>query len=483
MHDAPLMLSVSGLRGVVGASLTPPVAARYGAAVAHWIQQRAGKQYGSGVHGPHVVIGRDSRPSGPVIEMAVVASLRASGCRVTSLGIASTPGVAVMVRHLCADAGIVITASHNPIMWNGVKVIREDGAAPSAEQAHAIIAAFKHDQTAYVPAQQLGSHSENHTVVDVHAKLILDQVDVEAIRRRRLRVALESVHGAGGPETAALLAALGVELIHLYGEPTGQFPHEPEPTRANLTGLCAAVREHQADIGMAQDPDADRLALVDEKGVYIGEEYTLALTAMHLLTRRATGNRPAGELGDRKTPAGNLPVAPIPTVVTNLSTSRMLDDIARQCGATVVRTPVGEANVAAAMQRHHALIGGEGNGGVIWPVCSHVRDSMAGAALILELLALRNQTLSAVMNSIPAYAMVKDKVQLPAGAPLPPLTNLLPARFPEARCDLSDGVRLDWPNRWVHVRPSNTEPILRLIAEAPGEEAARRLIADVRRIL
>jgi phosphomannomutase len=252
-----------------------------------------------------------------------------------------------------------------------------------------------------------------------------------------------------------LLETLGVELVHLYAEPTGQFPHTPEPTRENLTGLCEAVREHGADIGFAQDPDADRLAVVDEAGRYIGEEYTLALAALHVLSR---------------TPG---------PAVANLSTSRMLDDLAERYGGHVIRTPVGEANVAAAMREHQAVIGGEGNGGVIWPPIACVRDSLGGMALLLELLAGRDQPLSRIVADIPAYAIVKTKQPIaPGGAE--GILQRLADRYADEKLDTQDGVRIDRDRGWVHVRPSNTEPILRVIAEAPDQSAAEALIDEMR---
>jgi len=260
------------------------------------------------------------------------------------------------------------------------------------------------------------------------------------------------VCGAGGNEAMLMLDHLGVETIAINTEPTGLFPHPPEPTRENLQGLCDAVREHQADVGFAQDPDADRLAIVDENGQYIGEEYTLVLSAMELLAE------------------GGIAAA-------NLSTSRMIDDVAAQVGASVVRSPVGEANVASAMREHHAVVGGEGNGGIIWPIISQVRDSVAGIALILQLIAKRKYSLSQAVSSIPQYAIVKQKVELNQGDGQPQVSQMLDKlaeAFANQRVDKQDGVRVDWPDRWVHVRASNTEPILRIIAEARDEETAKQ---------
>lgn len=280
MNDAPLMLSVSGLRGLIGKSLTPDVATRYGAAVGSWFN--ANKQADGAAH---VVVGRDSRPSGEMIEFAVTAGLISVGCRVTRIGIVTTPGVAIMVEQLAADGGIVITASHNPIIWNGIKTLRHDGVAPPPDQAQQIIDRFHNSDVQFAEVESLQTSALNDDACRVHVDRVLPHVDVDVIRQAKLKVVVDSVHGAGGPEAKMLLDELGVDLVHLWGEPTGQFPHTPEPIRENLTALAEATREHGADFGCAQDPDADRLAIVDEQGTYIGEEYTLALCVLHMLDR------------------------------------------------------------------------------------------------------------------------------------------------------------------------------------------------------
>jgi len=448
MSDAPLMLSVSGMRGLIGRSMTPAIAARFAASFGHGLRQESDDA-------PLVLIGRDSRPSGPMIEHAAVAGLLSVGCRVVQLGIVATPSVAVMIDQLDADGALVATASHNPIEWNGLKPLTRAGVAPPPDQARRIIDRFHQDAAEMAPVEALQPVEADATAHQVHVGRVVDQIDADAIDARRPKVVLDSVHGAGGPAAAMLLETLGVELVHLYAEPTGQFPHTPEPTRENLTGLCDAVREHGADIGFAQDPDADRLAVVDETGRYIGEEYTLALAALHVLSR---------------TPG---------LVAANLSTSRMIDDLADRFGGSVVRTPVGEANVAAAMREHQAVIGGEGNGGVIWPAVACVRDSLGGMALLLELLARRDRPLSEIVADIPAYAIVKTKQPIaPGGAD--GILQRLTDRYASEKIDTQDGVRLDRGRAWVHVRPSNTEPILRVIAEAPDEPAAHALIDEMR---
>lgn len=457
MADAPLMLSVSGLRGLIGTSLTPPVAVRYATAVGRWLRARAG----AGTP-PRVALGRDSRPSGPMIELAVASGLAGVGCHVTRLGVATTPGVGVMTTRLDADGALVITASHNPLPWNGIKTLDRHGAAPTAEAVAAIIPLFRQDDPRYVGIDELHAPDEDDSTAAVHVARVLARVDAAPVRRRRPRIVLDSVHGAGGPSTAQLLQSLGADVVHLHAEPTGRFPHEPEPVRENLGLLCEAVAREGADVGFAQDPDADRLALVDERGQYIGEEYTLALAAWHVLA---------------SAPADTQPV-----VVANLSTSRMIDDVAARCGGRVVRTPVGEANVAAAMAEHRAAVGGEGNGGVIVPEVGMVRDSLAGIALILHMLAVRDQTLSQLVAALPHYEIVKAKLTLPAErvARMPAIVR---GCFPNAGVDEQDGTRVDWPDRWVHVRPSNTEPIVRIIAEAADAATAGDLVNRTQRAL
>ncbi len=451
MSSSNLMLSISGLRGLIGDSLTPVVAARYASAVGSWLADS------SRVASPHIVVGRDSRPSGDMIERAAVAGLIAVGCRVTTIGIATTPGVAIMVEHLNANGGMVITASHNPIIWNGIKTLRHDGVAPPPDQSRQIIDRFHNNDFTYTTVDNLLPVAYDDSTNQIHVDRVLKNIDTEIIRSLKPSVVLDSVHGAGGPAGAMLLNALGVNLIHDYAEPSGQFPDSPEPTAENLIRLSESVKQNNAQIGFAQDPDADRLAIVDENGTYIGEEYTLAL-ATHRILQRSSG-----------------PVA------ANLSTSRMLDDIAQSAGAPVHRTPVGEAHVADTMRKQNCVIGGEGNGGVIWPPVIHVRDSLGAMAIILELMATTGKPLSQLVADLPSYAIVKDKLPIQEGMAEAAIQKLK-SSFASEQIDLQDGIRIDFSDkRWVHLRPSNTEPILRIIAEAPDQDLAAQLVAEVRR--
>ncbi len=456
------MLSVSGMRGIVGKSLTPERVTAFARAFGRFVQER------SGVSQPTIVLGRDSRPSGAGFAENAARGLRSVGCHVVHLGVVATPTTAVMVTHRNAHGGMVITASHNPGEWNGVKTLSAEGAAPPKRDADDIIARFRNEPDA--ASSRDGSESRDDSSNDVHVKRVLAAVDAAPIRARTFKVVLDSVCGAGGPAGCMLLEALGCDIVHMHGEPTGQFPHSPEPVEANLRELARATKEHGADIGFAQDPDADRLAIIDETGAYIGEEYTLALAAWQALASRGAADTPA-------------------SLAANLSTSRMIDDVAaRFSGAHVLRTAVGEANVVAAMQTHNAILGGEGNGGVILPKVCLTRDSLSAMALTLSLMASENAPVSTLVSKLPRYVMIKQKFDLPPRSDATLLRSTLErvrqhfAARPGARLNDEDGLRIDLADSWVHLRGSNTEPIVRLIAEAKTQADAERLIGDVARV-
>lgn len=455
-NDA-LMIGVSGMRGTIGGSLSPRVVQRMAGAFAKWLWSKHDKP-----EPPKVIVGRDSRPSGQFVRDTAVGALVAAGVEVIDLGIVTTPGVAMQVLHQSADAGVVITASHNPIQWNGLKFLTSAGLAPPPEDVAEIRRLYDADEPHLVPVGELKLPKSDPTTHALHVKNVLDRIDVLGVSSKAFKVVVDSVNGAGCVTSATMLSKLGCRLVHLYDTPDGQFPHEPEPTRENLTKLCEEVRRQKAAVGFAQDPDADRLAIVDEKGTYIGEEYSLVLAAKFVL-------------GKKK---GKDAVA-----VTNLSTSRMLDDVAKENGARVVRTPVGEANVINAIQREGAVIGGEGNGGVIDPRIVPGRDSIVGMAYVLQLMAESGKTLSELVAEIPSYTIVKDKLPLAKKEEAQPALDAVAAHYANETLDTSDGVRVDWPDSWVSVRASNTEPILRIIAEAPTQAAADARVAEVRKIV
>jgi phosphomannomutase len=453
MDTSRLMVSVSGVRGRVGDGLTPEVIATFAAAFGAYALGRG--------PGRTVVLGRDSRVSGPMFARAATAALQSVGCDVVDVGVAPTPTVQLAVEDLGAAGGLAVTASHNPIEWNALKFIGASGMFLDADEA-AEMRAFVDGEIPRAGWDGLGSVREDADAVERHLRRILTIpfVDVERIRARRFRVALDCVHGAGGPVFARLLETLGCEVHGIGMEPDGRFPREPEPVAENLGELEALVRETGAELGLATDPDVDRLSLVSGEGRAIGEDYTLALAASLVLRHR-----------------------PGP-VVTNLSTSRLLDDVAERAGVPLVRAPVGEINVARRMQREDATIGGEGNGGVILPDVHLTRDAPLAAVLVLQLLAETGETLAELAEGIGRYEIVKEKVPRPS-APLDAVYDALAARFPDADADRQDGLRLSWPGerKWAHLRPSGTEPIVRVICEAPTRAEAEALVRVLREAL
>ena len=442
-HDG-LMVSVSGIRGRVGAGLTPLVVATYAAAFGAWAR-------GDG-RSESVVVGRDSRVSGPLFHRIVVGTLQSVGCRVIDIGLTTTPTCQLAVEHHHAAGGLMLSASHNPIEWNALKFIGASGLFLEKHEGEAM-RALVDSGIDYVAWDRLGEVVPDADAAERHLEqvLALPYVDVERIRARGFKVALDCVRGAGAVIIPQLLRRLGCTVTGINLEPDGRFPREPEPTAENLRDFEVFVRESGADIGFAVDPDVDRLALVSEQGKAIGEDYTLALAARVVLRHR-------------KGP-----------VVTNLSTSRLVEDVAREAGVEAIRAPVGEVNVAVKMRETNAAIGGEGNGGVILPEMHLGRDAPVGVALMLQLLLEEGRPLSAIAADLPRYVIVKDKLDRP-DAPLDAVYEALTGAFSDAAVDRQDGLRLSWPDRWVHIRPSGTEPIVRVIAEAPTAEAAAELV-------
>lgn len=454
-----LMVGVSGVRGIVGKDLTEDVVARYGAAFGQWAKGL-------------VVVGRDARESGPAFERAVTEGLASAGCAVVTVGVAPTPTIQLAVEHHGARGGIAITASHNPIEWNALKFIGPDGIFLDGADGKRVQDLARQDgggrgKTGDVTTD--GGAIERHLA----AVLRLAAVDVEGIRQRGFAVALDAVRGAGGPAMRTLLERLGCRVTGINLETDGRFPRAPEPVPENLGELASLVRRSGADVGIAVDPDVDRLAIVNETGVPIGEDYTLAFAV-----RAVLGGQTVRRL-DVRDPLTVYPSNRL-SVVCNLSTSLVVEDAARACGAEIVRTPVGEAHVARAIVRLGAVIGGEGNGGVMYPALHVGRDAPVAAALLLTLLARERRRVSQLVAAAPRYVIVKAKV--PRGPALEPTYAALRRRFADAEVDTQDGLRLAWPNRWLHVRPSNTEPIIRLIAEAPSDAEARQLVDEGRRL-
>jgi phosphomannomutase len=443
-----LIISVSGLRGVVGESLTPDVAIRYAGAFA------------AGLPAGAIWLGRDGRESGPMLAAALSAGLTAVGRDVVDAGVVATPTLGVLVRARGAAAGIQITASHNPSEYNGLKLFSAEGRVLPAAAGQKVLERYRQmegsgkpphssDKSDVAPVRP-GTFSAGSDPTAEHIAAVLRLVDVAAIRRRRFRVLLDANHGAGSAAGPRLLEELGCDTIVLGGQPDGRFAHTPEPTAENLETVLGQVPALNAQIGFCTDPDADRLAIIDENGRYLGEEYTLALCVDHVLRSR-----------------------PGP-LVTNCSTSRMSEDLAAKYGVPSYRSAVGEANVVDAMLAHGATIGGEGNGGVIDPNVVLVRDSVVGMALVLDAMATRDLPVSQLADELPRYEIVKTKIVLPAERIADSLASL-DKHFSGAACDRMDGVRFDWPGKWLLVRASNTEPIVRAIAEAPTAAEAQAL--------
>ena len=456
-----LMVGVSGVRGIVGKDLTEDIVTRWATAFGSWVLDH-GKADGRTGKGASVVVGRDARTSGPAFAAAVTAGLTSLGCDVIDVGLVPTPTVQLAVEHHRAGGGIAITASHNPIEWNALKFIGPDGIFLDGGDGKRVgeLAAERPG----AGRREAGRVTADPGAVERHLAGVVElpAVAVERIRTRQLRVALDAVRGAGGPVMRSLLERLGCEVVGINLETDGRFPRAPEPIPENLGELATVVRRSGAALGIAVDPDVDRLAIVDENGVPIGEDYTLAFAV-----RAVLGGKREAANGKR-------------VVVCNLSTSLVVEDAARECGAEVVRTPVGEVHVARAILRLGSVVGGEGNGGVMYPALHVGRDAPVAAALLLTLLARDGQRVSELVGAAPRYVIVKAKA--PRGPALEPVYAALRRGFADATVDTQDGLRLAWGDRWLHVRPSNTEPIIRLIAEAPSGAAAQALVDEGRRL-
>lgn len=449
--DKNLVESLSGIRGIVGTALTPQRIVNYISAFAHWVD------------GPQIVIGRDSRPAGNLIQSLAIATLRAKGIDVCDIGLAPTPTVQWKTEQLGAAGGIVITASHNPVQWNGLKFITADGVFLNGQEMDEIFRMSREQDFTFEPWDSIGQLRELHGVIDEHIESIIDLsvLDHEAIAKKNFTVVVDAVNGAGSVALPALLESLGCKVYPINCIPNGRFPHEPEPLPANLTQLCDAVKKYHADLGIAVDPDADRCGLVDNTGRYLVEEYTLVIAVDTVLSKLAeNGNGP-----DQK------------RVVTNLSTTLAVDKVAEKYGAAVLRTPVGEINVVDKMAEVNAAVGGEGNGGVIFPESHLGRDSMVATALVLQRLTDIDISLHDYFESLPQFVMSKNKLPLGDTNPDAVLEQMKSLNV-DADVDTQDGVKFIWDDRWVHLRKSNTEPIIRVYSEAATREAADDLAQE-----
>lgn len=447
-----LIKSISGIRGTIGGvpgkNLTPLDAVKFAAAYGTWLKNQ--KQ--QAVY--KVVIGRDARISGSMIQQLVANTLVGLGIHVIDLGLSTTPTVEIAVPSENADGGIILTASHNPKQWNALKLLNERGEFLNANEGQLILENAENENFTFAEVDNLGEIFTNHTYIDVHIDQVLQHplVNVEAIKEKKFKVVVDGVNSTGGISIPPLLERLGVEVVKLYCDPTGDFPHNPEPLEKHLGVLCKKVKDENADFGIVVDPDVDRLAFVDEKGKMFGEEYTLVSVADYYLS---------------KYPGRNT--------VSNLSSSRALRDITQKHGGTYYASAVGEVNVVEKMKEVNAVIGGEGNGGIIDPELHYGRDSLVGVGLFLSLLAEKNTSVSTLRASYPSYFMAKEKIELTPDLNVDAILAYVAKIHASEKVTTIDGVKIDFKSSWVHLRKSNTEPIIRIYTEASSQKDANDL--------
>ena len=446
-----LIKSISGIRGTVGGAvgtnLTPIDTVKFAAAYGNWIkEQRTKKSY-------RVVIGRDARISGAMIQNLVMNTLVGMGIDVIDLDLSTTPTVEIAVPLEYADGGIIITASHNPKQWNALKLLDHKGEFLNSIHCQRVLDIAKSDAVEFASVDELGIITKNRAYFDIHIDTVLDleYVNTKAILYCKFKVVVDAVNSTGGIAIPLLLERLGVEPVKLHCEPNGHFSHNPEPLKKHLTDLSEKVVASGADFGIAVDPDVDRLAFMDENGVMFGEEYTLVACADHILSHRP----------------GNT--------VSNLSSTRALRDVTEKYGGIYTASAVGEVNVVNAMKSSNAIIGGEGNGGIIYPESHYGRDALVGVALFLSLLAERKIAVSTLRASYPSYFMSKKKIDLNPSIDVDTILAAIEARYSEEQISTIDGVKIDFLTEWVHLRKSNTEPIIRIYTEAPTQKAADNL--------
>ena len=459
-----LIKSISGIRGTIGGTpgeaLTPVDIVKFAAAYSIWLTKRSEKKQ------LKVIVGRDARISGKMVDNLISGTLMSCGIDVINIGLATTPTVEMAVTIEHADGGIILTASHNPKQWNALKLLNEKGEFLSATDGAELLTIAERGDFNFVDVDNLGKLSYNNTYTDKHIEAILKlpTVDVDAIYRANFKVVVDAVNSVGGIAIPQLLRALGVQVVELYCEPNGQFPHNPEPLPEHLTEISKLVVAEDADLGIVVDPDVDRLALVCENGQMFGEEYTLVAIADYILSKEK----------------GNI--------VSNLSSSRALHDITEQYGGQYYAAAVGEVNVVDKMKDVSAIIGGEGNGGVIYPALHYGRDALVGAALFLSHLAHKNIKVSELRASYPPYFISKNKIELTTDINVEAILQAIKTKYVSQRINDIDGVRIDFDNekKWVHLRKSNTEPIVRIYAEANtpeiANELAKQIIADIRNL-
>ena len=458
-----LIKSISGIRGTIGGkvdeNLTPIDAVKFAAAYGSWLKGQSGKAH------VKVVIGRDARISGEMIQNLVQYTLIGLGIDVVNIGLSTTPTVEVAVPIEKADGGIILTASHNPKEWNALKLLNNKGEFVSDQDGKAILKIAQENDFSFATVDHLGKLTHDDQYIDLHIEkvLALPLVTAEAIQKKKFRVVVDAVNSTGGIAIPRLLERLGVEVVKLYCEPNGHFPHNPEPLREHLGDICKKVVEEKADFGIVVDPDVDRLAFITDQGEMFGEEYTLVACADYVLSK-AKGN-----------------------VVSNLSSSRALRDIAQKYGVTYSAAAVGEVNVVTEMKRVEAIIGGEGNGGIIYPELHYGRDALVGVALFLSLLAERGGSVQQLRESYPAYFMSKNKIQLTEQINPDQILKAMEQKYAHEQTTTIDGLKIDFADSWVHLRKSNTEPIIRIYTEGKSQkeadDLAQRFIEEMRALI
>jgi len=446
-----LIKSISGIRGTIGGkpgdNLTPLDAVKFAASYGIWLNEYSKKDK------LKVVIGRDARLSGEMIQNLVVSTLVGLGIDVVDLGLSTTPTVEIAVPLEKADGGIILTASHNPKQWNALKLLNEKGEFLDAAQGAKILEIAEKEDFDFSEVDDLGSITKNDSYIDIHIDevLALPLVDADTIRKAKFKVVVDGVNSTGGIAIPKLLEELGVEVVKLYCDPTGHFPHNPEPLKEHLGDICELVLKEKADFGIVVDPDVDRLAFISDDGEMFGEEYTLVACADYVLAKTSG------------------------STVSNLSSSRALRDITEKHGGTYEASAVGEVNVVTKMKANKAIIGGEGNGGIIYPESHYGRDSLVGTALFLMLMAEKGGTVAELRASYPSYFMGKKKIQLTPDLDVDTILKGMAEKYSDEDISTIDGVKIDFAENWVHLRKSNTEPIIRIYTEAQSQEEANRL--------
>ncbi|MDH4092419.1 MAG: phosphoglucosamine mutase [Cyclobacteriaceae bacterium] len=459
-----LIKSISGIRGTIGGTtgenLTPVDIVKFASAFGTWLKNKDGVT--------KIIIGRDARPSGEMVSTLIASTLQGLGIDVVDLGLSTTPTVEIAVPMENADGGIIITASHNPVQWNALKLLNNKGEFISGKDGEEMLQIAETESFEFAPVSKLGKYQKNEEYIQKHIELILKLklVDAEAIRNSGFSVVVDAVNSSGGIAVPMLLKALGVSVKEMYCEPTGRFPHNPEPLPEHLTDICREIEKGKYDLGIVVDPDVDRLAFIAEDGTPFGEEYTLVAVADYVVNESDKKNR---------------------NTVSNLSSTRALRDITEKAGGQYFAAAVGEVNVVAMMKECGAVIGGEGNGGVIYPDFHYGRDALVGIALFLTHLAKSKKQVSRLRATYPNYVISKNKMELAPSVNVDSVLEEVKHKYQKQPINTEDGVKIEFEKEWVHLRKSNTEPIIRIYAESDMEtkadHLAKKIISDIREII